>query len=716
MSYKILVIDHDPDSFEEMMRPLISAGYEVVLATDADQGLDTFERMHPDLTMIEAYLPQRTGPELCQQLRQTEFGTSTPIVLIHDADRGEQARQSLDGCDCNQIIDRPITDELLLDLCQRLLPAQSVAEEPVAEGSEAGEHPQATQVEAAADPDTFLNNEQLGDALGRLNLIIDGETDKPKREKALDVAEQRGDFSYIADELKAVDRAPIAAKAHDAAVAAGPGPQTTAAAEPAAATHASPPPSATTPPAGLPETMASDDLGDDISAHLDTLFGGGETASPASDETAGATAHEPTAEAPAAPAESAAPSPVVTRAAPAPQSSVESHVETPAAPAPAAVRPAPPRVAHSQTEAAVPPAARKPVPTPVSAAVPHQAATGRSKLWLAAASIAVVILGGGLALFFMRGSSPDPVAAIPDTPARESSGSQTIASAGLSAREAAPALPVTLPQQTDATEAESSIVDPAESSSAVPTEPEPGPPPATQTSPKPQKAPAQVAKPDPPKPEPKRATPPKPKPKPKPKVSTPRAEPTPVPPKPAPEKVADARPRPPAPKPAEPAVQSPPQRVTVPQPAPATAADATSVTAGDAEKTTSPPTPAPERVEPVTEIARLNPRPEPAARTPSPSTAATPKAATVFRPPVVVERVEPVYSRKARKKDERGTIVINVLVGEDGRIARVVVDRGIPGSELEAAAMNAVVRWKFEPATEGGKPVKAWTKAEFVFD
>jgi protein TonB len=88
----------------------------------------------------------------------------------------------------------------------------------------------------------------------------------------------------------------------------------------------------------------------------------------------------------------------------------------------------------------------------------------------------------------------------------------------------------------------------------------------------------------------------------------------------------------------------------------------------------------------------------------------------VFRPPVVVERVEPVYSRKARKKDERGTIVINVLVGEDGRIARVVVDRGIPGSELEAAAMNAVVRWKFEPATEGGKPVKAWTKAEFVFD
>lgn len=61
-------------------------------------------------------------------------------------------------------------------------------------------------------------------------------------------------------------------------------------------------------------------------------------------------------------------------------------------------------------------------------------------------------------------------------------------------------------------------------------------------------------------------------------------------------------------------------------------------------------------------------------------------------------------------------MVLKVLVSERGSIVRVLVEEGIPGSELEAAAISAVLRWKYQPATESGKPVKAWAKARFVFE
>jgi TonB family protein len=54
-------------------------------------------------------------------------------------------------------------------------------------------------------------------------------------------------------------------------------------------------------------------------------------------------------------------------------------------------------------------------------------------------------------------------------------------------------------------------------------------------------------------------------------------------------------------------------------------------------------------------------------------------------------------------------------VDQQGKIARVLVDEGIPGSELEGAAISAVLRWRFRPATEDGVPVKAWTTVRFVF-
>jgi len=109
------------------------------------------------------------------------------------------------------------------------------------------------------------------------------------------------------------------------------------------------------------------------------------------------------------------------------------------------------------------------------------------------------------------------------------------------------------------------------------------------------------------------------------------------------------------------------------------------------------------------------PPPAPVKIAPAPIQVKQPPAEPIFEPPVVLDRVEPVYPPKALKKASGGTIILKLLISEGGRIVRVTVDQGAPVPELEAAAVNAVLRWRYRPATEDGAPVKAWTTAEFPY-
>jgi TonB family protein len=85
-------------------------------------------------------------------------------------------------------------------------------------------------------------------------------------------------------------------------------------------------------------------------------------------------------------------------------------------------------------------------------------------------------------------------------------------------------------------------------------------------------------------------------------------------------------------------------------------------------------------------------------------------------PPQLVTRQEPIYPPRARKRGEGGVVELKVLVNEQGRVVRVVVEQGLPGSELEARAIDAALRSTYRPATEAGQPVRAWVTERFVFE
>jgi TonB family protein len=80
------------------------------------------------------------------------------------------------------------------------------------------------------------------------------------------------------------------------------------------------------------------------------------------------------------------------------------------------------------------------------------------------------------------------------------------------------------------------------------------------------------------------------------------------------------------------------------------------------------------------------------------------RIAPPIEPPVVVERVEPVYPEDYRRARISGLVILEVAISETGRVENVGVIRSI-GSGLDMAAVAAVRQWKFKPAMQNGKSV-----------
>jgi protein TonB len=94
---------------------------------------------------------------------------------------------------------------------------------------------------------------------------------------------------------------------------------------------------------------------------------------------------------------------------------------------------------------------------------------------------------------------------------------------------------------------------------------------------------------------------------------------------------------------------------------------------------------------------------------PAPTVAALPPdAVTKTAIPRGGYQVRPPYPASARRAGIQGTTLLGVLIGADGRVGEVVVRQSAGHPDLDAAAADAVKRWRFEPARRGSEPVAMW--------
>ena len=83
-------------------------------------------------------------------------------------------------------------------------------------------------------------------------------------------------------------------------------------------------------------------------------------------------------------------------------------------------------------------------------------------------------------------------------------------------------------------------------------------------------------------------------------------------------------------------------------------------------------------------------------------------------PPHAVFTPDPDYPESLRKHKVSGTCVLGITVDKEGLVRDVHVTRS-SDKRLDQNAIDAVKRWKFEPAMRDGKPVAVLTSVEVDF-
>ncbi|MEV0679869.1 response regulator transcription factor [Actinosynnema sp. NPDC050436] len=125
---RILVVDDDRAVRESLRRSLQFNGYQVDLAGDGQQALESVVSQRPDAMVLDVMMPRLDGLEVCRRLRST--GDDLPILVLTARDAVSDRVSGLDA-GADDYLPKPFAlEELLARLRALLRRAVSDADEP----------------------------------------------------------------------------------------------------------------------------------------------------------------------------------------------------------------------------------------------------------------------------------------------------------------------------------------------------------------------------------------------------------------------------------------------------------------------------------------------------------------------------------------------------------------------------------------------------------
>src|SRR3982751_1420955 len=78
----ILVADDESHILHVVSLKLRNAGFRVITARDGQEAFDLAQQERPDLIITDYHMPQLSGLELCQRLKQDPATTGIPAIML----------------------------------------------------------------------------------------------------------------------------------------------------------------------------------------------------------------------------------------------------------------------------------------------------------------------------------------------------------------------------------------------------------------------------------------------------------------------------------------------------------------------------------------------------------------------------------------------------------------------------------------------------------
>jgi DNA-binding response OmpR family regulator len=82
MSHTILIVDDEPNIVISLEFLLEREGYRVLIARDGQEAIDAITRDKPAMVLLDVMLPQLSGYDVCQRIRQNPDWADVKVVML----------------------------------------------------------------------------------------------------------------------------------------------------------------------------------------------------------------------------------------------------------------------------------------------------------------------------------------------------------------------------------------------------------------------------------------------------------------------------------------------------------------------------------------------------------------------------------------------------------------------------------------------------------
>lgn len=121
----ILLVDDEQKVLDLISFRLQLLGYQVITATNGEDGLSLAEEHHPDLIILDVTLPGTDGLTVCTRLTESETLGSIPVLMLTARSEVEDANRAM-AAGAQDYMVKPYDPVVLQTKIRRLLGSRKV--------------------------------------------------------------------------------------------------------------------------------------------------------------------------------------------------------------------------------------------------------------------------------------------------------------------------------------------------------------------------------------------------------------------------------------------------------------------------------------------------------------------------------------------------------------------------------------------------------------
>ncbi|MCG8347674.1 MAG: response regulator [Chloroflexales bacterium] len=120
MTKKVLIVDDEPNIVTSLEFLMERNGYEFQIARNGDEALAWVRSFEPDLILLDVMMPQRSGFEVCQTIRENPAWNTMKIIMLTAKGRDIEVTKGL-ALGADSYVTKPFSTKELLAKVREML-------------------------------------------------------------------------------------------------------------------------------------------------------------------------------------------------------------------------------------------------------------------------------------------------------------------------------------------------------------------------------------------------------------------------------------------------------------------------------------------------------------------------------------------------------------------------------------------------------------------